>query len=163
MFKPLIALVLVALAAARFASSCPDPTDDQCRHANLPDGAFDRPDFRIPPADGLPLRSQWAIPAGGLCRRHGHDWPRYRHHRRWRPGMGRIGAHGRPNAGKTGRHLCGCERRRLALALALAPTSCSAGPTVRSPLQPLSVEGRLGSICLLEFQVSRFRSGAMRI
>ena len=36
MLKHLIALVVIALAAAvRFAGSCPDPSNDQCRYAHL--------------------------------------------------------------------------------------------------------------------------------
>jgi hypothetical protein len=94
-----------------FASTGPNPTDDQCRYANLPDGAFDRFDLRIPAADGLPLRSKRSIPARGLCRRYGYDWPRCRHHRRWRTGMGRISADSRPHARKTSWYLCGRQRR----------------------------------------------------
>ena len=62
--------------------------------------------------DGLPLPTQWSLPAGSLCRCHGHARSGYRHHRRRCPGVGRIGADGRPNAWETCRHLCGCERRR---------------------------------------------------
>ena len=36
-----------------------NPADDQRRCPHLPDGAFDRPDLRIPAKDGLPFRSQW--------------------------------------------------------------------------------------------------------
>src|SRR5882672_5695623 len=45
---------------------------------------------------------------------------------------------------------------RLALASALVPTSCSAERGVRSPCNRFLSRGRLGSTCLLEFQVSRF-------
>src|SRR6267378_6989250 len=45
---------------------------------------------------------------------------------------------------------------RLALASALVPTSCSAEQDVRSLCNRFLSRGRLGSTCLLEFQVSRF-------
>src|SRR6185503_14271899 len=45
---------------------------------------------------------------------------------------------------------------RLALASALVQTSCSAERGGRSPYNRFLSRGRLGSICLLEFQVSRF-------
>src|SRR5882762_6766078 len=45
---------------------------------------------------------------------------------------------------------------QLELASALVPTSCSAEQDVRSLCSRFLSRGRLGSTCLLEFQVSRF-------
>src|SRR4249920_2705027 len=40
----------------------PRPADDQCGYVNLPNGAFDWPDLRIPAANGLPLRPNGPYP-----------------------------------------------------------------------------------------------------
>jgi hypothetical protein len=96
----------------RFSGRRPDPANDQCWSAYLQDGAFDWTDLWVAAENGLPLRSQWSVPARGLCRYHGYNWSRCRHHCRRRHGMGRIGAHGRSNAWKTCWYLCGRERRR---------------------------------------------------
>jgi hypothetical protein len=45
---------------------------------------------------------------------------------------------------------------RLALVSELAPISCSVEPGVQSPCNHCPSKGRLGSICLLVFQVSHF-------
>src|SRR6476646_4598107 len=45
---------------------------------------------------------------------------------------------------------------RLALVSAWVPISCSAERDVRSPCNRFPLKGRLGSICLLVFQVSHF-------
>ena len=61
MFKYLIGLVLVALAAVfSLASSCPAAARSQRGYADLQDGALYRIDLWIPATDGLPFCFQWS-------------------------------------------------------------------------------------------------------
>ena len=112
MFKHLIALVLVALAAVFVSPAvAQQPPGANVGYAHLQDGALHRIDLWVAAADGLPFRSQWPQSAGGLCWCYGYNWPRCRNHGRRGHGVGRICTHRRSETRSACRDLCGCKWR----------------------------------------------------
>ncbi|MGY4326813.1 hypothetical protein ACVWWG_001230 [Bradyrhizobium sp. LB7.2] len=114
MLKHLGTLLLVGLATLFVSPAVAQqpPPGVSVGHPDVQNGAFHRLALWIPPANGMPLRTQRPLSARSISWRDGHYWYRYRDHGRRSDGMGRLCTNGRSTTRIAIRHLCGCEWRR---------------------------------------------------